>query len=266
MSVTRQRTIQSYHLEALCKTIADTAGGLTNSEIGKILADVGIPDKEPGATKWVRVYNAFVGSQNKHQCSNQVLQFLIHAMQPSRYVGREDLFHSRLHELNQRLSFIGWEISERGTLMKVQSATTLSEAQQRASRFKVRLQNRNVHPKLIEYCNEELLKENYFHSVFEGVKSIADRIRQRTGVYADGNSLIETVFSTSNPLIRINLLQNETDRSEHLGLSNTIKGLFGLIRNPTAHTPKIKFPIDEEDALDIMTVISYVHKRLDREI
>jgi hypothetical protein len=45
-----------------------------------------------------------------------------------------------------------------------------------------------------------------------------------------------------------------------------MRGLFGLIRNPTAHTPKIKFIIIEDEALDIMNVISYVHKRLDKAL
>jgi hypothetical protein len=45
---------------------------------------------------------------------------------------------------------------------------------------------------------------------------------------------------------------------------NLIKGLFGLIRNPTAHEPKIKFIIEEDEALDLMILISYAHKRLDK--
>ncbi len=96
------------------------------------------------------------------------------------------------------------------------------------------------------------------------IKSVADRLRTMTGVHADGNALVDTVFSTSAPLIRINLLDTDTARSEHIGLSNLIKGIFGLIRNPTAHEPKIRFPIGEEEALDIMTTISYIHKRLDK--
>lgn len=123
-----------------------------------------------------------------------------------------------------------------------------------------------MHELIFEYCKPELLAENYFHAVFEAIKSIADRIRKMTGLYADCAELINTTFSTKNPLLRINLLQNDTDRSEHLGLMNLIKGLFGLIRNPTAHVQKIKFAIDEEEAFDLMILISYTHKRLDRII
>ena len=265
-TIKKQYTIQPHHLEPICQVIASTNDGLTGTEIGKILADCGIIDSDPTMTKWKRLYNAFVHSQNAHQCSNQVLKFLSTAMQPSRYLGNNQLYQYRLNELNKTLSFIGLELSDQAKYRVVNKSTTLSEAQQRASHFKYKLEMRNAHQIIFKYCDEELLNENYFHSVFEGVKSVADRIRTMTGLYADGNALVDVAFSTNNPMIRINLLQSDTHRSEHIGLSNLIKGLFGLIRNPTAHTPKIKFIIEEEEALDIMTTVSYIHKLLDKAI
>src|SRR5688572_12866261 len=105
MAVTKRPIIPPYHLESICKTIAETNDGLTGTEIGKILSDSGIKDPDPSLTKWKRLYNAFVSSQNLHQCSNQILVFLSQAMQPTRYFGKHELFLSRLHELNKRLSF-----------------------------------------------------------------------------------------------------------------------------------------------------------------
>jgi len=264
--ITKRPIILPYHLESICQTIGATQDGLTGSEISKILIDCGLKDINPEMTKWKRLYNAFIHSQNKNNCSNQILDFLSHSMQPSRYLGKDELFHFRLNELNKCLSFMGAELTEEARFREVNKATTLSEAQQRASHFKHKLILRNVHEEIIKYCNAELLVKNYFHSVFEAVKSIADRIRNLTGLYADGVTLIEVAFSTANPLIRINLLENDTHRSEHLGLANIIKGLFGLIRNPTAHRPKITFIIEEDEALDIMSTISFVHKKLDKAI
>lgn len=223
-------------------------------------------DIDPLNTKWKRLYHAFLEWQNNNQCSNHILTFIQSALSPVRYIGKEELFHTRRHEVNKRLSFIGVELNERGKFQEVNKATTICEAEQRASMFKYKLQIRNVHELIFEYCKPELLAENYFHSVFESIKSIADRIRKMTGLHADGAELIDTAFSTRNPLVRINLLQNDTERSEHLGLMYLIKGLFGLIRNPTAHVPKIKFTIDEDEALDLMILISYTHKRLDKAI
>lgn len=37
-----------------------------------------------------------------------------------------------------------------------------------------------------------------------------------------------------------------------------------MFRNPEAHQPKIFGDIDEQDALEILSLISYCHRRLDR--
>lgn len=267
INLTKKRpSFEGNQLEAICRILGDTYDGLTGPEIGKLLSDSKIKDGDPGLTKWKRLYNAFVHWQNKHQCSNNILDFIRRAMDPIRYINDEELFQQRRHNLNKTLSFIGFEISNTGGIRSVEKSSTISEAESKANHFKYKLANRNVHKEVLRFCNSELLVNNYFHSVFEAIKSIASRLRNMTGLYADGNELVETAFSTSNPLIRINLLTNATEKSEHIGLMNLIKGLFGLIRNPTAHTPKIEFEINEDEALDIMTTVSLIHKRLDRAL
>ncbi|WP_367866993.1 TIGR02391 family protein [Pedobacter sp. WC2423] len=265
-NIEKQPIITEIYLESICAVIGDTVEGLTGTEITKILADCKMTDNLSMASKSTRLYNAFVLYQNRNQCSNGILKFLSHAMHPARYMKRNELFQYRLNELNKSLSFIGLELSKEAKYKKVAAARTLSDAQERASHYKSKLELRNIHPEVFKYCDEELVKENYFHSVFEGVKGVAQRLRDKTGVHADGNALVDVIFSTANPLLKINPLLTDTQRSEHLGLSNMIKGLFGVIRNPTAHTPKIKFVINEAEALDIMTIVSYVHKKLDKGV
>lgn len=266
MTATKRPMFEPHVLEGLCRTIADTNAGLTGTEIGQILLNSEIQDIDPLNTKWKRLYNVFVDWQNKNQCSNHILRFVQAAMQPVRYIGQEAIFYDRRIEINKRLSFVGLELADTGKYRVTNKATTISEAEERADRLKHKLENRNVHRLIFDYCKAELLVENYFHSIFEATKSIADRLRNMTGLYADGNALAETAFSTTTPLIKINYLKTDSDRSEHIGLCNLIKGVFGLIRNPTAHEPKIKFIITEEEALDIMNAISYIHKRLDKAI
>jgi len=266
MAIDSRPIIQTSSLEYICKNIGDTNTGMTGGEIEKILRDSGIEDSDKGVTKWKRLYNAFANYQNNAKSSSKIIIFLCHAMHPSRYLGKTEIFHSRLTELNKQLSFIGIELTGTGKFRKVDAAKTLTEAEQRASNFKQKLIARNVHPDIFKFCDPELIAENYFHSVFEGVKSIGERLRFMSNVHADGNPLVDVAFSTSNPLIKINLLIDDNHRSEHLGLANSIKGLFGLIRNPTAHKPKIVFLIDESEALDVMTIISYIHKRLDKAL
>ena len=265
-TATRRPKFEPHILESICRTIADTNVGLTGSEIGQTLRNCDMVDVDALNTKWKRLYNAFVEWQNKNQCSNHILKFIQVAMQPARYIGQEALFHDRRVDLNKRLSFVGLELAETGKYRIVSKSTTISEAEERANRFKHKLESRNVHSFIFNYCKAELLVENYFHSVFEATKSLADRIRKITGLQNDGNALVETAFSTTIPLIKINDLKNDSERSEHIGLCNLVKGIFGLIRNPTAHEPKIKFIITEDEALYVMVTISYIHKRLDKII
>jgi uncharacterized protein (TIGR02391 family) len=111
-----------------------------------------------------------------------------------------------------------------------------------------------------------LLQDNYFHAVFEATKSVADKIREKTGLGTDGAELVDQAFSVRNPLLAINTLQAETEQSEQKGFANLLKGVFGTFRNVTAHAPKIKWPIEELDALDLLTMVSYLHRRLDRAV
>ena len=81
-----------------------------------------------------------------------------------------------------------------------------------------------------------------------------------SGLTSDGAELINAAFSTKAPLIAINNLETDTETSEQKGFSNLLVGLFGAVRNPTAHAPKISWPMTEQDALDIFAMISFVHR------
>ncbi|PBQ32348.1 TIGR02391 family protein [Sphingobacteriaceae bacterium] len=256
--------IESGTLEALAKILADTGQGLTGTELSKFIPESGLSDIDPANTKWKRLHNSFVNYQNKNQNSNCILKFINLAMKPSRYIGQNDKYESIRAELNKRLSFIGLMLNDAGVFNPVTTSKTITEAEQRINRFKSKLESRNIHHKIYEYCNSELITENYFHSVFEAVKSIAEEIRQRTNLNLDGSELVEKALSVNTPLIKINSLQTETEQSEQKGFANLIKGVFGMFRNTTAHAPKVVWAITEDEALDIMTTISLIHKKLNK--
>jgi len=256
--------IDSGTLEGIARIIADTGQGLTGSELSKFIPEAGLNDIDPLNTKWRRLYHSFADYQNRNQNSNCILKFINLSLKPSRFIGQNEKYEFIRSELNKRLSFIGLILNENGVFNPVAVATTITEAEQRVNRFKSKLENRNIHPKIYEYCNSELITENYFHSVFEAVKSIAEEIRKKSNLTLDGAELIERALSVTNPLIKINSLQTETEQSEQKGFSNLIKGVFGMFRNTTAHSPKVVWTITEDEALDIMTTISLIHKKLNK--
>jgi uncharacterized protein (TIGR02391 family) len=116
------------------------------------------------------------------------------------------------------------------------------------------------------FCRAELVQRDYFHAVLEASKSVADKIRTLSGLASDGAELVQSAFGQGpvGPILAINPLSTDTERSEQRGFVNLLVGLFGTFRNPTAHEARIYWPVDEQDALDILSLVSLVHRKLDR--
>jgi len=62
-----------------------------------------------------------------------------------------------------------------------------------------------------------------------------------SGLSNDGADLVHDAFGQKYgpPLLAINPLQTETQLGEQRGFVNLLKGLYGTIRNPLAHDPKV---------------------------
>lgn len=256
-------------LEALCKVLGATDGGLTGTEIGRLLKQINIKDIDPIATKWKRLFAALANKQNSDKCSNNVLRFVTEAMDPVRFTSDHQGYESRRQSLNHVLLMCGYELAEDGKLRPAVKASTLSEAASRAKKLKVELQKRNVHPDVLTFCSEELVKDNYFHAVLEATKSVADKIRRKSGLSNDGGELAQAAFSlgkTNIPILAINTLRTDSEQSEQKGFANLLTGFFGVFRNPTAHAPKISWNMSEQDALDLLTMASYLHRRIDAAV
>lgn len=250
-------------LRFICNVLADTTEGLTGSEIGQLLRESNIDDPLPGYTKRDRLFEALNEKQKQDRCANNVVGFIQKAMNPVRYTQTPYVFENRRFELNKTLAFAGLVLGENGYLREVTTAQTLSEAQERAGKLYIQLLARNTHSDILLFCRAELLQDNYFHAVFEATKSIAEKIRNKSGLLNDGARLVDDAFGGELPILAFNTLQTETEKSEHTGLMNLLKGLFGTFRNTLAHSPKIKWNINEQDAVDMLTFASLLHRKLD---
>ena len=251
-------------LANLCAVVGDTSEGLTGSQIAKYLAATGINDPLPGITKRDRLFEALRAKQDEDNCSNNIFAFLMVVMNPVNYTQNHEYFESRRSAINQVLLFAGYELAPEGKIKLVDRVQNLSEAERRADRLSAELRSRKVHAEVLKYCNPELLQKNYFHAVLEAVKGIASRIREMTGLVSDGADLIDEVFKASDPYIIINSFVTDTEKSEQSGFINLVKGIFGMFRNVTAHAAKIEWPIYEEEAFDLLALVSLVHKKLDK--
>jgi uncharacterized protein (TIGR02391 family) len=259
-------TFSAEEITHICQELADTETGLTGSEIGYLLNQIGVDDTDPGLTKWKRLFNALVYRQNKDQKGNIILACIAKALAPARYVGNRAFHEKKLESVNVILAFRGLRFQDDGKFHIVERATSLADAEARASHLKESLLKRNLHPELLRFCKAELVADNYFHAVLEATKSIAETIRTITGLVSDGTTLVDDAFGGDNPRIKINRYLTDTEQSEQRGFLNLAKGLFGTFRNPTAHAPRIIWQMSEDDALDLFTLASYALRRIDYRV
>ncbi len=260
-------TFNPQQLEAIARILADTDSGLTGSQIGYLLQDCRIPDVSREMTKWKRLFNAFVEYQNQRNFGNHVLMFINRAMNPVTYTASPEVFVFRQAKLNSVLAFCGMTVGGDGKVRRAAPANDLDDAIARADRLHAALAGRKVHEDVLKFCRAEMLQKNYFHAVFEAMKSITAKIRALSGLTCDGADLVQQAFGMPggrSPLLAINALLTETDRGEQRGFANLLVGLFGTIRNPTAHNPKIEWDMSEQDALDVLTTASLIHRKLDK--
>ena len=156
-------------------------------------------------------------------------------MKPTRYRGEQDQFETMRHNLNGALSFCGLSVQEDGEFASVRRAKTLTEAEQRADALRASLKRRDVHTDVLKFCKAELLTDNFFHAVLEATKSVAEKMREKTSLTDDGATLADRALGGPLPMIAINSLQTESEKSEQRGFLNLVKGVFGMFRNPVAH-------------------------------
>jgi uncharacterized protein (TIGR02391 family) len=251
------------HLQEISRVLGE---GATGPQLTRLFADARLADPlGEGMTKWKRIHAALAERQQRDGNANGVCAFVARLMEPVRFSADPGRFSELRDELNVRLAFAGLQLCDDGKIAHSSKAATLSDAEQRAGQLRTALRERRVHPDVLTFCRKELLQQNYFHAVFEATKSVADKIRTRSGFQSDGSQLVDDAFGLASgvPALAFNTLRSPTERSEHTGLMMLIKGMFSAFRNTTAHAPSITWPIDLDDALDLLTLVSMLHRRID---
>ena len=249
-------------VEMVCRALGEAVRG---HQIANLIAVLKVSEdaSEARNTKWKRLFNAVAAAQNRQRDGRPLLRLVGEVMQPVRFESPEE-FEAHRVAVSERLLLSGYRVREDGKVARVPRAVTLSEAQQRADALRAELARRDVHPDVLHFCRAELVQQNYFHAVLEACKSVAEKLRDLSGAQGDGASLVDAACSlSSGPIVAFNALATEWERSEQTGLATLLKGLFGTFRNTTAHAPKVLWATSRSDALDMLTLASMLHRRLD---
>lgn len=77
---------------------------------------------------------------------------------------------------------------------------------------------------------------HYSDAIEAGVKALNEFVRNKSGSSLDGDSLMTSVFSEKQPILKLNRLRNDSERSAQRGHMFLCQGVVAAWRNPRAHS------------------------------
>ena len=270
------KILNEQQLKAVCDVVAETDKGYTKKELTGLLNDSKIEVVSDGKTsnmygytlglnkrEWL--YKCLVTEINKNHSLNLIYVFLEKALTPVAFISekKREQYNYMFEGVNKALLLAGLEITKEGKLRETVQSKTLDEVDRRVNSLEKHLYDRAIHNEVKKYCIKDYLQKDYYDAVFEAAKGLAERVRQMSGLTTDGGKLFQTAFSTKDPYLFFNRMQTDSEKNEFMGLKELLESIFHLVRNPAAHTPKIKWKMNETMALDVLTLISFAHKYLD---
>jgi uncharacterized protein (TIGR02391 family) len=124
-------------------------------------------------------------------------------------------------------------------------------------------QQGKFHSTIISHCKDFFEQEHYSTAVNEACKVYNSEVQSKSGINKDGQDLMMNAFGESGQ-IKITKMLNDTDRNTEEGMKFLSAGIVRAFRNPTAHTPSKDNEFSKDDCIDILRLLSYLFKQLDK--
>ena len=257
-----ERKIEPFSLSALERIAKIIGDRYTGSEITEFFRKAGFPQiRHDGTTKWRFVYSALEEIQNAKYGPYQVARVIEQLCDPQEYFGTAEAHKQIVNEVNEILSFYGLTVDVKtGKIVrmgKVDASLRYRETEE-ARLF----DSRGLHPDVRKHARLLFCEGRHFHAVFECCKAFDKYVGEKAKLDKRGSELMSAALSLRGPL-KLNSQQTETERNEQEGLMHLCMGLMRAIRNPESHEPELDWPITREDALDILSLISYLYRQVD---
>jgi uncharacterized protein (TIGR02391 family) len=119
-----------------------------------------------------------------------------------------------------------------------------------------------LHPRIRD-ASESLFKDGHLaEAIFSAYKALANYVKEKSGLRElDGTDLMAAAFNENNPVIRLNELRTETDRTEQYGFKFLYIGAYQGVRDPKAHDEIVQD--DPYKTLEYLSFASLLAKRVD---
>lgn len=248
-------------IEHISKIIGDcyTGSGLTS-----FFHKCGFPQYvHNGATKWRFVNEALHEIQNSSNGTYNILKIIKVLCSPEEFYSKAEDYRRTLDIVNEVLEFYGISINDESDIVNLSEKRTMPyEKENEDMKY---FSSRSFHSKINKHSRDLFVSGNYFHAVFESCKAFDKYVKEKSCVDKHGSDLMSAALSLKGTL-KLNRQSTETERNEQEGLMHLCMGLMRAIRNPESHEPKLDWDLNREDALDILSLLSFLYRQIDKTI
>jgi uncharacterized protein (TIGR02391 family) len=119
-----------------------------------------------------------------------------------------------------------------------------------------------LHPIVRDAAIRHYQTGDFRHAVLDAITSVFDKIRERTGVDADGDRLINHTMTPNAPLLILSELLTDSGRNDQAGFMEIYKGFYRGVRNPKAHSLIHDLDLDATKAAQYMVLASILMRRV----
>jgi len=259
------KRIEPFSLSALEKIAKIIGERYKGSEIIEFFRKVGFPNiRHDGSTKWRFVYAALEELQKQPYGPYNVAKVIEKLCDPQEYFRHAEYHKSIIEDVNEILAFYDLEVNSTTGKIIVKSSISPTLRSQR-SQAEVMFDARNFHSEVRKNARLLFIEGEHFHAVFECCKAFDKYVQEKSRSNKHGAELMGAALSLKGSL-KINTQRTETERNEQEGVMHLCIGLIRAIRNPEAHEPELDWPITQEDALNILSLISLLWQKIDTAV
>jgi uncharacterized protein (TIGR02391 family) len=260
-----ERRIDPFSLSALEHLAQIIGDRYTGTEITSFFRKAGFPElRHDGTTKWRFVYRALEEIQGRPHGPYQVARVIEQLCDPQEYFGNAEGHKQIVSSVNEILAFYGFAVDTKTGKVLVTGKTDAALRSRESEEAKF-FDSRGFHPEVRKHARLLFLEGHYFHAVFECCKAFDKYVHEKSRIDKHGSELMGAALSLKG-VLKLNTQQTETERSEQEGLMHLCMGFMRAIRNPESHEPELDWPITREDALDILSLISYLYRQIDKTV
>lgn len=250
------RLITGMTLEEIARVIGDA---FTPSQLPRFLRDSGIPEEYLGPVEeqdnWSYTLVVFERLHDGGSAARRVLR---------EFIGRwlEDKLHDGprpdvLRRILAQLARQGWYVREGRLVIGEPQVSEIPLASPIGREARISA----LHP-LIRQASDRYIESNHMGAaILEAFKAINIRVKELTGLDADGTDLMGKAFGTTTPRLLLADQETQTGRDIQSGFQHLFRGAVTGIRNPNAH--ELFRPLDDNEALEQLSFASLLMHRLD---